>query len=66
VRLSRTQLRKGITCTKPDWLLVWTALNPDRTRMLIGNHSKTNPILFETNAVPYNQRIICTQARFIR
>jgi hypothetical protein len=28
--------------------------------MLIGNHSKTNPILFETNAVPYNQRITCT------
>ena len=29
--------------------------NPDRTRMLIGNHLK--PSLYETNAVPFHQRI---------
>jgi hypothetical protein len=28
--------------------------------MLIGNASKANPILFETNAVPYHQRITGT------
>jgi hypothetical protein len=61
VRPSRTQLRKGLTRTpSPIRSLIWTALNPDPTRMLIGNHSKTKSILFETKAVPYNQRITCT------
>ena len=32
VRPSRTQLRKGVTCTpSPIRSLIWTALNPDRT-----------------------------------
>jgi hypothetical protein len=46
--------------TKPDSFANLDSSEPGRTRMLIGNRSKTNPILFETNAVRYNQRISCT------
>ena len=67
MRPSRTQLRKGVTCTpSPIRSLIWTDLNPDRTRMLIGNLSK--PIRFSLRAMRFHtiNGLPGHQARFIR